>query len=234
VRSWFSTSRRKQTAKACRRQDSARRRGVADQLRAAQLEQRRAPALLSRRGPCLQRRRYRRLPEPRARRGCRRRSWARISWSIPASDPAVAVPLHKPRGTSARTRQPMPQRGPEGGSVRIRLLPPPHVNRLRHFPENDPDHEHGLTGDEVLLVDRRSFAMPLGQELVLARLRPQELGKAHLRRPRSRSFSRSRTARRCGFSSLPGAIRPSLPESGFPPGFSGSTGSNPVCALSAC
>jgi hypothetical protein len=34
----------------------------------------------------------------------------------------------------------------------------------------------------------------------------------------------------CGFSSLPGAIWPALPESGLPRAFSGSTGSNPVCA----
>jgi hypothetical protein len=62
-----------------------------------------------------------------------------------------------------------------------------------------------------------------------------ELAGVHRRRfSRSRSLSRSSTARRWGFSSLPGATRPLLPESRCPTAFSGSTGSNPVCAFLTC
>jgi tetratricopeptide (TPR) repeat protein len=76
-------------------------------------------------------------------------------------------------------------------------LPPLHVDRLRDLPQNDSDDEHRLGGDEMLVVDRRTLGVPLGQELILAGLRPQALAEAHLRRfSRSRSLSRLRTSRR--------------------------------------
>jgi hypothetical protein len=46
--------------------------------------------------------------------------------------------------------------------------PPLQVDRLGDFPEHNPDDEHGLAGDKMLLIDGRSFGMPLGQELVFA------------------------------------------------------------------
>jgi hypothetical protein len=110
----------------------------------------------------------------------------------------------------------------------IRLVPL-YVDRLGDLPQHDHDNERGPVGNKVLLVDRRSFGMPLREEFVLPGLRPKELAKAHLRRSRSRSFNRLSTAWRCGFSSLPGVSRPLLRECGSAPGFGGSTGSNPVC-----
>jgi hypothetical protein len=88
----------------------------------------------------------------------------------------------------------------------IRLVGPLLVDRLGDLPEHDPDDGHRLTGDEVVVVERSTVGVPLGQDLVLARLRPQKLDEAHRPCSRSRSLSRSSTARRCGFSSLPGAI----------------------------
>jgi hypothetical protein len=38
--------------------------------------------------------------------------------------------------------------------VRLRLLAPLRVDRLGDLPKRDPDDEHGLGGDEVLLVAR--------------------------------------------------------------------------------
>ena len=118
------------------------------------------------------------------------------------------------------------------GSVGVRLLPPLDVDRLVDLPEHDPDDEHGLAGDDVLLIDGRSSACHSAKssyspDFVLKN------STIHLRRSRSRSFSRSSTARRYGFSSLPRVNWAALRESGFSPAFAGSTGSNPVCASSA-
>jgi hypothetical protein len=52
------------------------------------------------------------------------------------------------------------------------LLAPIQVDRLGDLPEHDPDDRHRLVGDEVLVVQRGTLGMPIGQELVLAGLRP--------------------------------------------------------------
>jgi len=57
----------------------------------------------------------------------------------------------------------------------------------------DRRNGHRLAVNEVLVVQRGTRSMPLRQELVLARLRPQELAETHLRSSRSRS-SRGRPA----------------------------------------
>jgi hypothetical protein len=64
-------------------------------------------------------------------------------------------------------------------SALVGPLTPLHIDRLGDLPEHDPDHGHRLAGNEVPVVERGALGMPLGQKLVLARLRPQ------LRRPRS-------------------------------------------------
>jgi hypothetical protein len=44
------------------------------------------------------------------------------------------------------------------------------VDRLGDLPEHDPDDRHRLAGDRVLVLQRGTLTVPLGQELVLARL----------------------------------------------------------------
>jgi hypothetical protein len=57
--------------------------------------------------------------------------------------------------------------------VGIHLPAPFQVNRLGDLSEHDPDNGHRLAGDEVLVIERGALGVPLGKELVLARLRPQ-------------------------------------------------------------
>jgi hypothetical protein len=64
-------------------------------------------------------------------------------------------------------------------SVGICILPPLHVQGLGDFPQSDPHREHRLTGSQVVLVKRGTLPVPLGQELVLARLRSRAFGQGH-------------------------------------------------------
>jgi hypothetical protein len=88
--------------------------------------------------------------------------------------------------------------------MRSPLRPTP-VYRRGDLPQYDPNDGHCLAGNEVILVKRGTLGVPLGEELVLARLCLQKLDEAHRPCSRSRSFNRSRTARICGFSGAPRA-----------------------------
>lgn len=62
-------------------------------------------------------------------------------------------------------------------SMCVRLSAPLSVDRLGDLPEQDPDDRHRLGGDELLVVERGTLGLPLGEELVLARLPPQQLAE---------------------------------------------------------